>query len=402
MPSLAIVSPDHLWNYAVTPGTGFDGVVEIFANGYAGTGALLPTGRHVLTAAHVVEQDGVIASTIQVYVDGPAGTVSIPVKKVTLHPHYDYTNENHDLAIIELTSAAPSWAERYPIYREADEIGTTFTFVGYGIPGTGLSGTLHSGGPDKLWCRNRFDADMAAFVPLGLLAWKPQPGVQLGADMDNGSPQRDAFGQLLNIPDLGLGSAEGMITPGDSGGPAFIHGKIAGVASYGTSLFWGDIHPDPDGIINATFGEIGGWQRVSAEQEWIDRTLRAALKNAPSHPQEVVKAVPEGNSGTSLVYFLVQFLGTRETPTSWVSVDFATRDGTATAGEDYIPTAGRLVLYPGESSAVIPVEIIGDTLPEGPETVYLDIFNPVGGSFGPSVQVLSAARTILDDDGWWV
>lgn len=399
MPALAVPSPSQLWDFAVTPGTGLDGVVEITASGAAGTGALLPTGRHVLTAAHVVEEGGVIASKIQVYVDGPWGTVTIPATKVTLHPAYDYANENHDLAIIELAFPAPTRAERYPIYREDDEVGRVFTFVGYGDAGTGALGTAASG-PAKLWARNRFDADMAAFTKLGILAWNPEPGIHLAADFDNGTPARDALGQLLGITHLGLGTAEGIITPGDSGGPAFLDGHIAGVASYGASLSWGSLHPDIDSLVNGTFGEIGAWQRVSAHQEWIDRTLRAALPGAPTTPQQVVKQVPEGNSGTTLAYFLVEFTGTRETPQSWVSVDFATRDGSALAGEDYIATAGRLVLYPDETSAVIPVEIIGDTIPEGPEVFYLDIFNPVGGSFGAGVQLLTASRTILDDDGW--
>ena len=42
-------------------------------------------------------------------------------------------------------------------------------------------------------------------------------------------------------------------------------------------------------------------------------------------------------------------------------------------------------------------------LPEGvqrvDETFYLDIFNPVGGSFG-GVEKLTAMRTIVDDDLW--
>jgi len=46
------------------------------------------------------------------------------------------------------------------------------------------------------------------------------------------------------------------------------------------------------------------------------------------------------------------------------------------------------------------VEIIGDTKPEPTECFYLDIFNPVGGSFGPGIEKLSAVRYIIDDDGF--
>lgn len=111
-------------------------------------------------------------------------------------------------------------------------------------------------------------------------------------------------------------------------------------------------------------------------------------------------AVREGNSGTTYTYFLLQFHGERSQPDEILSVDYATRDGTAQAGSDYIAAFGTLRLYPGENQAVIPVEIIGDTVPEPDEYFFLDVFNPVGGSFGEGVTMLTARRTILDDDGW--
>lgn len=108
----------------------------------------------------------------------------------------------------------------------------------------------------------------------------------------------------------------------------------------------------------------------------------------------------EGNSGTSYVYFLVQFTGERTAPDQLLSVDYATRDGTATASSDYLATSGTLNLYPGEVQAVIPVEVLGDTAPEDNEFFFMDVFNPVGGDFGTGVVKLTAVRTILDDDGW--
>ena len=90
----------------------------------------------------------------------------------------------------------------------------------------------------------------------------------------------------------------------------------------------------------------------------------------------------------------------RNDPNEILSVNYTTRDGTAWAGEDYIAVSGTLNLYPNESKAVIPVEIIGDTQPEADEYFYLDVFNPTGGSFGEGVVKLTAMRTIVDDDGW--
>jgi hypothetical protein len=177
---------------------------------------------------------------------------------------------------------------------------------------------------------------------------------------------------------------------------------LAGVASYSASLTLGVSVPDADAVTNSTFGEIASWQRVSAYQQWIDQSLRAAYPNAPSRPADVQKKVPEGNSGTTLAFFLVQFTGVRSDPEQVLSVDYITRDGTAVAGSDYLAVSGTLKLYPGEMQAVIPVEILGDTTPEPDEVFYLDVTHPVGGSFSPGVVTLTAMRTILNDDGgYW-
>ena len=53
---------------------------------------------------------------------------------------------------------------------------------------------------------------------------------------------------------------------------------------------------------------------------------------------------------------------------------------------------------PAETQAAIAVEIVGDTVREGNENFYLDVFNPVGAIFGPDIVKLTAVRTILDDD----
>jgi hypothetical protein len=197
-----------------------------------------------------------------------------------------------------------------------------------------------------------------------------------------------------------LGASEGLISPGDSGGPAFISGLLAGVASYTSSLSFGGVNPDSDSSSNSSFGEVAAWQRVSNVQQWIDQSIRANYADAPTKPADVKTSVTEENTSTHFAYFLVQFTGVRSNPNQILSVDYATRNGTATAGSDYLAVSGKLNLYPDENQAVIPVEIIGDVTPEPNETFYLDVFNPVGGSFGGDLIKLTAVRTLVDDDGW--
>ncbi|MCG8431053.1 MAG: sodium:calcium exchanger, partial [Candidatus Omnitrophica bacterium] len=211
---------------------------------------------------------------------------------------------------------------------------------------------------------------------------------------DNGEAAYDALGHLLDLHDTGSDD-EGLPTPGDSGGPAFIDGKVAGIASY-TGIY---TDQDYDAVpYNSSIGELGFWQRVSYYQQWIDQELRESYEGAPTQRSEVKQSVTEGDDGSTYAWFMLEFTGERADPDEWLSVDYATRDGSATAGEDYIPASGRLVLYPGENQAVIPVEVIGDRIPEGDEFFSLAVFNPVGGGFGAGVLELVSVRTIVDDD----
>lgn len=379
-------------------GEGYDGVVRISVNGYYGTGVLLSDGRTVLTVAHLFTSS--TSSSVNVNFETTAGSQTITASHITLLSTYD-AQSNNDLALVTLSSSAPVTANRYSLYRSSDEIGQTMTMVGYGQPGTGDTGTLttYSGNPLRLKASNQFDADAATLKnqPGSTMSWTPTTGTQLVADFDNGNSAQDALGQLINRSGLGLGQNEGMISPGDSGGPAFINGQIAGIASYTTSLSQGNIHPDINGITNSSFGEIGAWQRISNYQQWIDQSQRAQYQNAPTKPSEVQTNIVESNIDTTYTYFLLQFTGVRSDPNQLLSVAYATRDDTAKAGQDYIAASGTLVLYPNENQAVIPVEIIADHLAEPNEIFYLDVFNPVGASFGEGIIKLTAMRTIISD-----
>ena len=379
----------------------FDGVVRISVAGLSGTGTLLYDGRTVLTAAHVFANG---TSNVRVSFDTGGGAQTLQAARVRIHPQYDARNSNNDIALITLAMPAPVQATRYELYRDGSEVGQRFTLAGYGTPGTGSTGrdTSYSGPPLRLTATNRADADIGllAGVNATILARDPVPGSQFVADFDDGSATRDAFAVLAGIADTGLGSAEGFITSGDSGGPAFIDGRVAGVASYTGSLTSGSVRPDLDNAVNSTFGEIGAWQRVGAFQAWIDASVRAeqVASGAPLRPADVRATIVEGNSGSQPVWFLVSFGGERNTPDGVVSVSYRTRDGTALAGEDYIAVTGRLKLYPGENAVPVAVEVIGDSRAEGDETLFLEIYDPVGGSFPAGFVTLTAIRTIVNDD----
>ena len=200
---------------------------------------------------------------------------------------------------------------------------------------------------------------------------------------------------------MGLGSSEGLISKGDSGGPAFIGNLVAGIASYTGRLTTSGAVPDIDNTSNSSFGEVAVWQRVSVYQQWIDQALRMRYESPPASQAAVQKTVTEGNSGTTPVYFWVQLNGYRYDPNLIVSVDYKTRNGSALAGQDYLATQGTLKIYPNENHALVLVEIIADTTPEADETFYLDVFNPINAGFGGGAVQLTAMRTIVNDDGWF-
>lgn len=387
--------------YRAEPGQGLDGVVRISTGGYYGTGALLFDGQTILTAAHLF--DGRTSLTGTVFFETEKGNYTRTFAKVIIHPEHDQDG-NNDLALIRLANSAPLTADRYDLYRTKDEINQRFQFVGYGLTGQGFSGAdeNYAGMPVRLKANNRFDADIGTLTTYlaYLMAWDPISETQLIADFDNGLAKNDALGQLIYREHLGEQELEGLIAQGDSGGPAFINNKLAGIASYSTSLSRGNAHPDIDETTNSSFGEIAAWQRISTYQQWIDTTLRNNYASPPNNPTEVNREVKERDSDTAITYFLVQFIGERQTQKDIVSVRYATRDGSAKAGLDYLAANGTLNIYPGETHAVIPVEIIGDTEPEPQETFYLDIFDPVGGTFGEGVTTLTAVRVISANDAW--
>ena len=61
-----------------------------------------------------------------------------------------------------------------------------------------------------------------------------------------------------------------------------------------------------------------------------------------------------------------------------VTVDYATADGTATAGADYTATSGTLTFAAGESTKTVNVPILDDSHDEGEETFTLRLSNATG------------------------
>jgi hypothetical protein len=285
--SVALANP-------VLPGMGLDGVVAVSMLGAdgnlrVGTGTLLSSGRHILTAAHLLDAtgSGQASAPVTVRFDLPAGSVSqtVSVANVFIDPDWPGLNGSqttyagHDLAVLTLPELAPNAAERYPLYRGSDELGQTFTVIGYGLTGTGTTGAQPGSATGKRSGQNRFDSVSAVAPGVNLMP----VGQGLLADFDAGTAPHDTLGQGWGTPDLGVGSSEAGIAPGDSGGPALLRTstgyRVAGIAAVYTSP-------------TNTFGDILGYTRVSVFASLIDGiTGGDPVPTLPALPAEQTIAV---------------------------------------------------------------------------------------------------------------
>ena len=99
----------------------------------------------------------------------------------------------------------------------------------------------------------------------------------------------------------------------------------------------------------------------------------------------------EGNTGTSIMNLTVSLPAPNKDP---VTVNFATSDGTATAGVDYVARTGTLTFPSNVQSQQIAITINGDVLFENNETFTVTLSAPSGATIGTA----SAIGTITDDE----
>jgi len=110
-------------------------------------------------------------------------------------------------------------------------------------------------------------------------------------------------------------------------------------------------------------------------------------------PEVVVTdvSVMEGNSGFTAAIFTVTLSRASADP---VTVNYATADGSATAGSDYQAASGTLTFAPGETSKTITVLVNGDRLGEPNETFAVNL----SGAINATIADGQGLGTIVDDE----
>jgi hypothetical protein len=274
LPLMVAYNSTALSKSVVNPPSAYDGVAEMIIHtadphvSFGCSGSLLsdadPNADYVLTAAHCVTNGSgqLIATQVDLSWRNDTVTVSADASDITITVDPDWNGNflvGNDLAIIKidpLTAGLP----RYDLHSGV-ELRQVFTKVGYGLPGIGSRGFDPNGDFGTLrQGQNRFDDTYGA---------TSSQQSMLAYDFDSGRWINDTIGLLFGIRDRGLGTKEAFPAPGDSGGPAFLNGKIAGVTSFLMSIPLFDSVPG----VNASFGEMGFDTRVSWFTDWINAQI---------------------------------------------------------------------------------------------------------------------------------
>ena len=267
--------------YDTPRGVGYDGVVELLITKSGVTsicsGALIANGWSVLTAGHCVTNTAgqVTASRVQVvFLPTPSGSTTYDSTStpMTVLAHPGWTGDvyvGNDLALVNLSRAAPTGTQSYGLYSAANELAQTYDVVGFGRRGAGATGAVAGTSGSRRHGGNTWDGTLEDMADAGL-GVPANPNILL-SDFDDGLAAHDGWGFFFGVHDLGLGSNEVSTAPGDSGGPTFLNGYVAGITSFDLRLSaTGGLTSDVDGTLNASFGEFNGMTRVSSYADWIE------------------------------------------------------------------------------------------------------------------------------------
>jgi hypothetical protein len=163
-----------------------------------------------------------------------------------------------------------------------------------------------------------------------------------------------------------------------------------------------DIDLDTDGtlILGTEFGQVvvtdENFSTLSSFDTGTGLPTFVGFKGAFTIPPKNITigdvTVTEGTGSSVIASFTVTI---SSAASQVLTVDYATEDGTALAGQDYVAQSGTLTFNPGETTKTINITVLGDALDELNEQFFVNLSNP--SSNGKIVDD-QGVGTIVDND----
>ncbi|MFY0604573.1 MAG: hypothetical protein JXQ93_11520, partial [Flavobacteriaceae bacterium] len=214
-----------------------------------------------------------------------------------------------------------------------------------------------------------------------------QTGFTLGTDID----EAGTIYYVVVADGAGAPSAAQVKAGQDSSGGSPV---TSGNAAVSTGGFTNDFS-----VTSLTAGTAYDVYVVAEDDEGSPNLQASATKidvttSPPTSASINDPSVAEGASGSTTLQFTVSL--TAAAPAGGATVNFATSNGTATAGADYTATSGTVSFSAGETSKTIDVTVAGDATVENDETLTITLSNPTGTDV--VIGDTTGTGTITNDD----
>ena len=255
------------------------------------------------------------------------------------------------------------------LYRTTDG-GANWTTISTGLPGLYISYiAVASNDPNKIW------VTLSAYTS----------GQKVYASTNGGTTWTNYSGTLPNLP-------INCIVHASSSNDALYVGADVGLYYRDNSL--SDWQLYNNGLPNVIVTELEVHQSAGKlRAATYGRGLWESPLATPGTPSLSINdvTVTEGDAGTINANFTVTL---SPTSTQVVTASYATANGTATAGSDYVAQSGTLTFPAGSTTQTISVAVSGDVVFESNETFFVNLSN----SINATITDVQGQVTILDND----